>query len=165
MNVSTYHFINVYTYKCECFRLSFSLSEYTIHNISEMIPSIEYTAFCVNCEEETLGSRVPLKANYVTHILTKCHINILPINEAMPSLKQKFTIPISNITFSHKWNRIVTKLYVIHTKQLLKTFPEKVVTKYRKNKKCLKLKCNFQTDDPTIMFKHIRNHVKKNLNT
>lgn len=157
--VSLSMYVNIY----ECFRLSFPYQNKRFIKVSEMSPYIKYTAFCVNCEEGTPGSKVPLEANYVTHILTKCHINIIPINEAMPTLRQNFSIPIFNVTFSQKWNRKVTRLYVDYAKQLLKTCPKKVVTEYKRNKKCLKPKCSFQTKDPIFMLKHIRNHVKENI--
>ena len=65
----------------------------------------DYQFFCLDCEDGRQGSRVPLKSDFVEHILTKCHLRIIPISQAIPSIKHNSVLPAFNITFSKRWNK------------------------------------------------------------
>ena len=120
----------------------------------------EYQFFCLDCEADRQGSRVPLKSDFVEHILTKCHLRIIPISQALPSIKYKNVLPVFNITFSKRWNKKLIVSYKKQTLKLLKEEPDKVIKEYKKPKQCLKFNCSFVATSPPDMLHHIRQHIK-----
>ena len=63
-----------------------------------------YYYFCLDCEVDQPGSKVPITLDIASHIMERGHVNFQPISEVFPD---RGHVLVENITFNLKFNKKV----------------------------------------------------------
>jgi len=121
----------------------------------ERVLQQHYYYFCLDCEAERPGARVPVTVDLATHILEKKHMNFQPITEV---LQGKASVDLENLSYNPKYNKKIIREW----QRIALGAGAEELKKYTYDTPRSCLKCAQLFPDSADMFLHIRNnHIRK----